>query len=288
MGDSDEEIVQLPEVTPSFSGGLPFGSDQQLDCENRSIIQYTSSPRIGTWLHLGFKHAYSLFYQPIWLGYNSRVGSRHTVCSSKEGWQTFSQLWLDGEPPQSDMWILVHSPTSKKHTKDVHMMGIITLEDVIEKLIQVDSWDCWLVTGGANDWRFFGGGFFFVRSLSLGNVPNYWKKLRKNTLFLNTKDAMQERNPVSSGLMTFLVRKHPFLVAWSPFFLFLSTRKTLKMKATPWREHARSEVPTPWRCPGKSSFAVHGSWWHSMDQQKMPQGPSLGWWSRWQGLSGNL
>ena len=61
MGDSEEEIVQLPEVTPSFSGGLPFGSYQQLDCENRSIIQYTSSPRIGTWLHLGFKHAYSLF-----------------------------------------------------------------------------------------------------------------------------------------------------------------------------------------------------------------------------------
>ena len=68
----------------------------------------------------------------------------------------------------------------------------------------------------------------------------------------------------------FLSEETPFLSVMIPFFFgFLSARKTLKMKATPWREHAHSEVPTPWRCPG-SSFAVHGSWWHSMDHQKTP------------------
>lgn len=205
------------------------------------------------------------FYQPIWLGYNSRVGSRHTVCRSKEGWQTFSQLWLDGEPPQSDMWILVHSPTSTKHTQDVHMMGIITLEDVIEKLIQVDSWDCWLVTGGAMTWD-FSEEVFFVRSLS-GERAKLLKPPSKKHSFSECKRCNARKK--SSGPMTFLVRKHPFLVSWFLFFWFLPARKTLKTKATPWREHAHSEVPTPWRCPG-SSFAVHGSWWHSMDHQKTP------------------
>ena len=125
-------------------------------------------------------------------------------------------------------------------------MGIITLEDVIEKLIQVDSWDCWLVTGGAMTWD-FSDFCFFSPEFVTGERAKQSKTPSKQHSFSAYKRCNARKK--SSGLMTVLVRKHPFLVSW---FLFFVPRR---------QENIEDESDTLERtCTLRSAHTLEMSW----------------------------